>query len=401
MSADKNLDIKTLTKTLPWRDHWMQAVYFLTKEISVNQNDSFVLYSNHDEFSFWFEVGHLNGQPTEVYSSNCNCTFHFVLSRSRIGGINDNVRRNLYYNTLQSVIKKDTVCIILGSISLLGHLCAKLGARKVYILNNDLFVDKFYQMISVQNNLVDKISVTSSESKLVNCISKDLNDDECFDILILSEPYYRNSILPWDNMEFWYTKENIINLLRDSKQVKSINTIPIKFKLKGCAVQFDNLWKIAAPLNKCEGFSMTEFDRLIAFSKKKAISYVEAQPLWEYPGIALSHPITFFEYNLNYDVVKEKVKNMGKIQIEYGGRCDGIALWMEYDLTESNSLSFGPTQRICPGQYVEWDMFERQGVHLFTTQSVVKENDCINYDAEFDPDEAEVNFNFDFNTELV
>lgn len=41
---------------LPWRDHWMQAVYYLPKEVPVQKEEKLVLVSQHDEYSFWFHL---------------------------------------------------------------------------------------------------------------------------------------------------------------------------------------------------------------------------------------------------------------------------------------------------------------------------------------------------------
>lgn len=41
---------------IPWRDHWMQAIYYLPTPVDVRQNDELSLISCHDEFSLWFNV---------------------------------------------------------------------------------------------------------------------------------------------------------------------------------------------------------------------------------------------------------------------------------------------------------------------------------------------------------
>jgi protein arginine N-methyltransferase 7 len=41
---------------LPWRDHWMQAVYYLPKEEPIQKEEKLVLVSQHDEYSFWFHL---------------------------------------------------------------------------------------------------------------------------------------------------------------------------------------------------------------------------------------------------------------------------------------------------------------------------------------------------------
>ena len=41
-----------------WRDHWMQAVYYLPQKKKVEMGQTFEIVCNHDEFSIWFsEVG--------------------------------------------------------------------------------------------------------------------------------------------------------------------------------------------------------------------------------------------------------------------------------------------------------------------------------------------------------
>jgi protein arginine N-methyltransferase 7 len=41
---------------LPWRDHWMQALYYLPKEVPVQREEQLVLVGQHDEYSFWFHL---------------------------------------------------------------------------------------------------------------------------------------------------------------------------------------------------------------------------------------------------------------------------------------------------------------------------------------------------------
>ena len=41
---------------VPWRDHWMQAVYYLPREVRLRRRDEFNLVSSHDEYSLWFSV---------------------------------------------------------------------------------------------------------------------------------------------------------------------------------------------------------------------------------------------------------------------------------------------------------------------------------------------------------
>ncbi|VDK57080.1 unnamed protein product, partial [Cylicostephanus goldi] len=40
-----------------WRDHWMQAVYYLPHRVHVKKDEEIILKCSHDEFSMWFCVG--------------------------------------------------------------------------------------------------------------------------------------------------------------------------------------------------------------------------------------------------------------------------------------------------------------------------------------------------------
>lgn len=46
---------------IPWRDHWLQAIYHLPRELRVSQNDQLCLSCSHDEYSFWFDLVKANG----------------------------------------------------------------------------------------------------------------------------------------------------------------------------------------------------------------------------------------------------------------------------------------------------------------------------------------------------
>lgn len=37
-----------------WRDHWMQAIYYPIS--NPEPSDNMILISNHDEYSYWFDV---------------------------------------------------------------------------------------------------------------------------------------------------------------------------------------------------------------------------------------------------------------------------------------------------------------------------------------------------------
>lgn len=51
--------LQRMADSIPWRDHWMQAVYYLPEEVPITRGVEVNLIGYHDEYSFWFKL--LNG----------------------------------------------------------------------------------------------------------------------------------------------------------------------------------------------------------------------------------------------------------------------------------------------------------------------------------------------------
>lgn len=53
-------DKPTHPRQIPWRDHWIQAIYYFPKPVKIEQDEQFQLISSHDEYSLWFHVAPSN-----------------------------------------------------------------------------------------------------------------------------------------------------------------------------------------------------------------------------------------------------------------------------------------------------------------------------------------------------
>ena len=81
----------------------------------------------------------------------------------------------------------------------------------------------------------------------------------CYQVdILLAEPYFSVSSLPWHDVYFWYARTELANRLSDVPSV-----LPCCASLRAVAVEFDNLWRIRAPVRNCEGFDLSVFDHLI------------------------------------------------------------------------------------------------------------------------------------------
>ena len=96
--------------------------------------------------------------------------------------------------------------------------------------------------------------------------------------MVIGEPNFSASMLPWHNLLFWFTLQQL-HLTEDrsynNHSKKKIATaeepvgllskfvFPKSAKLWITPVHYHDLWKIRAPLHNVEGFDMEHFDAKI------------------------------------------------------------------------------------------------------------------------------------------
>lgn len=77
------------------------------------------------------------------------------------------------------------------------------------------------------------------------------------------------------------------------------------------------------------------------------------------------------------------------------GSCNGVAVWIDWQLDPDLSISCGPTEEVIPGKRISWDPYTRQGVHLFHGISDVRtRRNTLLWSFTFVPQHGEVDFNF-------
>lgn len=276
-----NTSKKNPSQLIPWRDHWMQAIYYLPKEMKLIKNQHFNLFSNHNEYLLWFNVDSNQDTKNEEVKlvldpPDCNESFYLINSRTRIGQLNDHVRNKKYLRLMEDSITKNSIVLSISDGSLIGLSSAQLGAKHVFLLQeNHLQRDVITSYI--ETNQIKNVTILNTV--------EDLSDIESV-THIIAEPYFVTSILPWDNLYFGTLLRKVFSKLR-----KDVVIVPKLAKIYAVPVEFSDLHKIRAPLDVCEGFDMKVFDEMIDNAANLTDNYVDAQPLWEYPCKALCDPI--------------------------------------------------------------------------------------------------------------
>ena len=220
-------------------------------------------------------------------------------------------------------------------------MVSKLGAENVnHICEENHYLRDYIQSCAIVNKIEDRISLHNSDW----LTSADLSAVE----VVLAEPHFTVSVLPWHNLLFWF----IINKLDLPPHVR---ISPFKARLYIVPVHFVDLWKIRSPLHTVEGFKMNHFDAIIEAAADISDNNVEPQPLWEYPSIALGPPVQITEFNLTTKVPTTNTAFTGEISISDKSKpLNGLALWMDWDLDQDgiNVLSGGPVQGVNLGHKI-------------------------------------------------
>lgn len=250
---------------IPWRDHWMQAVYYLPQARHIQKDDKLTLHSFHDEFSLWFDLKSdvEDDEDMAVLLSKrplCECGFHLAYSRTRIGQLNDNLRNKTFMKTLENNIDTDSTVLFLSDGSLVGLVIAALNAKHVYYLEPNRYSSQVIQKYIAFNELTNVELISNLEAESIS------NWDEITHVI--GEPSFITSILPWDNFYFSVLIKQIRSRLNENVKV-----IPCEASIHAIPVEFIDLQKICSPFEECETFDLSIFDQLLEVSSIYQLYY--------------------------------------------------------------------------------------------------------------------------------
>uniref|UniRef100_A0A3Q4MAD1 Protein arginine N-methyltransferase 7 n=1 Tax=Neolamprologus brichardi TaxID=32507 RepID=A0A3Q4MAD1_NEOBR len=271
------------------------SVYFLPVESQVTEGEELSLMVCHDDYSLWYSLQ--RGSQTEAPPSRpcCTCQAHLVWTRPRFGELNDRRRTESYVSALRSVLREDGVCLSVSDGSLLPVFAHMLGAKKVRRFHLTDTVHLSLQVLEA-NSMKGRVELL--EIRPEQLTSNDVGGEQIS--VLMGEPYFSTSLLPWHSLFFWYCRTALAGLLRPDASI-----LPRSASLHMVAVEFQDLWRIRAPCGTCEGFDVTPMDEMVQCLPQQPIS------------------------------------SQGLLSFIREGRCHGVALWMEYHLTDDITVSAG------------------------------------------------------------
>uniref|UniRef100_A0A914XQ19 Protein arginine N-methyltransferase domain-containing protein n=1 Tax=Panagrolaimus superbus TaxID=310955 RepID=A0A914XQ19_9BILA len=334
-----------------WRDHWMQAIYFLPKPIQVSPNEEMSLHCSHDEYSLWFNVGEKPEGP-----AFCSCQLHCALSRYDFYRLNALDENRAFVEWIQKFCKNKQI-LTFGDGSLIS-LYASQSAAKVYAYESS---DASARMIEsyVSLNKISNVKVIQSFKKL---------DDLTKEVTVLSEPFFSTAILPWHGfLRFHALIKELQNEMGDMLKVE---VMPKKCKLLCLPVKFEHLWKIAAPVGIVDGFDLSDFDVLCQKARTIADPIVEQHSLFEYPSISTGLQQEVLTLN-----IKSKAEAATTVIIPENSQTNALVFWTETEFNgemDFATISNGLLSNCAIGEKPEWHPGHRQGVYFLPFETIEK-----------------------------
>ena len=346
-----------------WREHWIHGVYYPQQSKIVKSNDqvrsirssimpisTFLfqvsLYCFHDEYSLYFDVG------TPPFPSRSFAPA--LLSRSAMAGFNCDQRRRTYQQALDTSFANSPTarCLYIGDGLLLPLMILELYPQIELILLRSSNAHLTRTLEAILLNSSNELNY-----RLISSLTEDGFDAQSID-MVLSEPFFSKSLLPWDNLHFYYFLQQNRSSFRPDVQL-----LPRAARLRCIALEFDHLHKIRSPVGTCCQFDLTPFDAQIIEASMSVDATVEPQALFEYSSKrpALSAIIDLLQIDFRRDYHEQIASSELDIVVTTQGRCNGVAFWIDYGLGENIWLTTG-----IDDDKSAWVTYSKQGVHLLS-----------------------------------
>jgi protein arginine N-methyltransferase 7 len=289
-----------------------------------------------------------------------------------MAGFNCEKRRNKYIQALEKSFSKTSInrCLYIGDGLLLPLLILELYPKIELIILQSSNIHLAHTLEAILAN-----SSTQLNYRIIPSLDKDSFDFQTID-MILSEPFFTKSILPWDNLHYYYLLEQSRSYFRSNIQL-----FPRKAHLRCLALEFDHLHKIRSPVKQCCQLDLTPFDEQILEASFKVDAMIEPQSLFEYSSKkpTLSSIINLIDIDFEKTSENQTSEINFDISFRENGICNGIAFWIDYQLDENIWLTTG-----LETENDSWVNYCKQGVHLLPKPIDVQSGMKLSITAGFD-----------------
>ena len=358
-----------------WQDHWLQVVYPLPKSFDCQQGDHFRIKASHDTIRISIDVNkvvEVNNDnrkrakvdvmkqmvPCSVEGTDtvqCSCGWHFLCGPERLLMLNDSLRASTYDKAINVLISKfckiqNETSIILdtGDGSLLSILAGN-ALKRIYTDNDKIkIVSKESQQFSrifhdqlIESNELENIMILwdgDNFDDVVNVIYDEIDIENSSTAptsqiiyALMSECFqYQLTALPvWQALSFYYERISLQSLLSDNAII-----MPAKGYIMAAAIELESLYISHGNAEIVSGFDHTPLDERQSNWHQNLFPF----NLAKYGKIFLTKPMMVAE--LDYVIPTVSINNKATEILE-NGRCDCVAIWLDYNLIDDIMLMNG------------------------------------------------------------
>lgn len=378
-----------------WREHWMQAVYYLPNSFKVDVNDILSVTMFHDDFSIWFDVTKEISAIDNVYCHHdfidrplCSCGLHLTCPREKFAMLNDKSMHRFFKKLVSHFEQyRDCTLTILGDMSILPLLFSKYGFRNLKYVECNPFSKYTIRELFECSDSVQKIDIVNLGSTDLSTVTSEL---------VMCEPYLASSLLPWQHLRLWQRLHEITTTNHNMNL-----SFPHKAVLKGCLVRFEHLSQIREPVRNIKTFDLRDYDNVVqqVLAPLKVDGHgsfhaVEPFLMFEYEHNLASEVFVLKEFDFKEPICEDIVSFHGKINIRLPNGiakddANAIVLWIDYKIASDLTFFTGLNDEN------DWVGYSKQGIYFLRNQTV-KESHLVNYNILFYPVECDLLFDFKF-----
>merc|ERR1719266_1302805 len=200
----------------------MQAIYYPISQtrVDISVDKDLAIISNHDEYCLWFDVRKNQSEGIgKILMPSPKTGIQACVSRMRLGQINDSRRNEKYMNSLRKMIERyktrhhklpeNILCI--SELTLLPFIAAvalsefdnqiEQASPKLHIYEGNKQMMDFLKLYENTNKtLFMNVNIVYHSSSIAELKPNDI----CRQIdMVIGEPNFAASLLPWHNLLFW------------------------------------------------------------------------------------------------------------------------------------------------------------------------------------------------------
>ncbi len=373
IDPERKVFYSTESNAMNWQDHWLQVVYPLPQSLDCQIGDKIKLTLKHDLVNVSVKAAKLSIIPHEDEdnsvmkrmkvdseddddeSGQCGCGWHLLYGPDRLQLLNDNKYNDLWNQSLDTLVEQlkvsemsaqDKLPIVLdiSDGSLNAHaLVPKLRNSnitnlKIVSKETKLLGNMFHSQLVTANNAEDLLYIWDDEEvcDILEYFGDSINlkSNILIKALISECFYYQLHALPaWNAVSFLYQRAHYDYVLDDDALI-----IPSKAYVMAIAIELADLNVSHGIIGSVDTFDHSPFDQRLECWSDHLFPY----KLGSYRKKFLTQPIVLYELgyaspdiSLNFGT-----KSLTTTIIE-SGRCDCVAIWIDYDLTPARANGSG------------------------------------------------------------